>query len=170
MRIYQDASGRYVPGHPGGNEGGGEEFITINLPGLAAGAKPLEMVKIEAGTFTMGSPSDERGRYDWEWSPHEVTITQPFYLGCYEVTQAQWEAVMGSNPAHSYGVGDDYPVYYVSWDDCQTFISNLEWPGPRYVSVTDGSGMGVCVSGGERILVFRLGMPWSVAMNVAFAI
>ena len=107
------------------------ESIIVDLPGLPVGAKPLEMVCIPAGTFTMGSPSDERGRYSWEWSPHAVTITEPFYLGKYEVTQAQWAAVMGSNPAgsSSYGVGDDYPVHYVSWNDCQSFIETLNGMG-----------------------------------------
>ncbi len=106
--------------------------IAIDLPGLPSSAKPLEMIKIPAGTFTMGSPSDERGRISgMEWFPHEVTLTQGFYLGKYEVTQAQWEAVMGSNPASgsSYGVGDDYPVHTVSWDDCQTFIEQLNGLG-----------------------------------------
>ena len=103
--------------------------IPLNLP---SGAKPLDMVLIQPGTFTMGSPSDERGRRsDLEWLPHAVTITEAFYLGKYEVTQAQWEAVMGSNPAgsSSYGVGDDYPVHYVSWNDCQAFIDQLNTLG-----------------------------------------
>ena len=108
----------------------GGETITVPLAGLASGAKPLEMVHIPAGTFTMGSPSDERGRWaGGEWLPHEVTLTQGFYLGKYEVTQAQWAAVMGSNPASSYGVGNDYPAHTVSWDDCQTFIAELNKMG-----------------------------------------
>ena len=64
----------------------------------------------------MGSPTDERGR-DSNEDLHQVTLTQDYYLGKYEVTQRQWQAVMGSNPAHDRGVGDNYPVYYVSWDD-----------------------------------------------------
>ena len=130
--YHQDGSGRYVPGRESGPIEPGET-ITVPLAGLAPGAKPLDMMKIPAGTFTMGSPSDERGRYSWEWSPHEVTITQGFYLGKYEVTQAQWRAVMGSDPSHSsfgqYGRGDDYPVYYVSWNDCQAFIEQLNGMG-----------------------------------------
>ena len=86
----------------------------------------------------MGSPPEERGRGSTEWPPHAVTLTQAFYLGKYEVTQAQWEAVMGSNPSTdsseaqsygTYGVGDDYPVYYVNWNDCQTFIDQLNGTG-----------------------------------------
>lgn len=68
------------------------ELITIPLD-LPAGAKPLEMVLIPAGTFTMGCPSSERGYYGYEWPPHEVTINNDFYMAKYEVTQAQWDAL-----------------------------------------------------------------------------
>ncbi len=100
--------------------------ITIDLPNPTL----LEMVKIPAGTFTMGSPSDERGRYPREGPQHVVTLTQPFYLGKYEVTQAQWEAVMGmgSNPSRS-GGKPNHPVEQVSWDDCQAFIEKLNGMG-----------------------------------------
>lgn len=107
----------------------GGDMITVNLPGLASGAKPLEMVLIPAGTFMMGSPSNEQDRDSDEGPQHQVTLTQSFYLGKYEVTQAQWRAVMGSNPASGYGVGNDYPVYSVSWNDCQTFIDRLNQMG-----------------------------------------
>ncbi|RJP18416.1 MAG: hypothetical protein C4527_29220, partial [Candidatus Omnitrophota bacterium] len=99
--------------------------IIINIPGLSANAKPLEMVLIPAGTFTMGSPSSEKDRDNDEGPQHQVTISKPFYLGKYEVTQAQWQAVMGTNPAKDYGVGNDYPVYNVSWNDCQEFIKKI---------------------------------------------
>ncbi len=56
---------------------------------------------------------------------HQVTISKGFQMGKFEVTQAQWEAVMGSNPSHNYGVGDNNPVYYVSWNNCQSFVSKL---------------------------------------------
>ena len=70
------------------------ELITIPLD-LPAGAKPLEMVLIPAGTFTMGSPASERGRYSsYEWLPHEVTISTDFYLGKYEVTVGQYAAFL----------------------------------------------------------------------------
>ena len=102
--------------------------ITVDLPGLAAGAKPLEMVLIQPGTFTMGCPSTERGYFGYEWPPHEVTITDAFYMGKYEVTQAQWEAVMGNNPSH-FGGHSNHPVEYVSWNNCQAFIEILNGLG-----------------------------------------
>ncbi|MBK9968109.1 MAG: SUMF1/EgtB/PvdO family nonheme iron enzyme [Holophagales bacterium] len=75
------------------------------------------MVRIPAGTFRMGSPEDERGRNADEGPQREVAIGHDFYLGKYEVTQAQWRAVMGALPAMGHGAGDTYPVYYVSWND-----------------------------------------------------
>jgi formylglycine-generating enzyme required for sulfatase activity len=71
---------------------GAFEQITFTLPGDVS----LVMVRIPAGTFTMGSPEDEVGRSENEGPQHEVTISRDFYLGAYEVTQAEWRAVMGS--------------------------------------------------------------------------
>ena len=78
---------------------------------------------ISAGTFTMGSPTDELGR-ETEETQHEVTLTQSFYMQSTEVTQTQWVAVMGSNPSYFSGCSD-CPVEWVSWDDVQTFITEL---------------------------------------------
>ena len=82
----------------------------------------LEMVLIPAGKFKMGSPASEKGRRDNE-KQYEVTITKPFYIGKYEVTQEEWQAVMGNNPSEMKGV--ILPVTRVSWDDCQEFIKKL---------------------------------------------
>jgi len=84
----------------------------------------LDMIWIEPGTFIMGSPEDELGR-QWVETQHEVTLTQGYWLGKFEVTQAQYEAVMGKNPSHNYGIGNDYPVYYVSWNDAMEFCAKL---------------------------------------------
>lgn len=73
---------------------------------------PGEMVFVQGGTFTMGDHFAE-GDSD-ELPTHSVTLSD-FYMGATEVTQAEWTAVMGSNPEGGYGVGDTYPVYYVSW-------------------------------------------------------
>jgi formylglycine-generating enzyme required for sulfatase activity len=88
------------------------------------------MVTISGGTFLMGC-TDEDTTCDPDESPqHEVTIS-PFEISRYEVTQGQWEAVMGSLPSniesHSLGQGDNYPVYYVSWNDVQGFIDELNF-------------------------------------------
>ena len=89
---------------------------------LGKGIK-LEMVLIPAGTFMRGSPSSEKGRYDNE-TQHKVTITKPFYIGKYEVTQEQWEAVMGER-TRSRTKGAKLPVTDVSWEDCMDFIKKL---------------------------------------------
>src|SRR3990172_3509199 len=100
------------------------DVVTINLPNLPGGARPLQMVRIPAGSFEMGNTGIERDQFCWcsgcecEEPSHEVTITCDFYMGETEVTQAQWQALMGANPATGYGVGNEYPVYMVSWDDC----------------------------------------------------
>ena len=89
------------------------EEYTVILPGNVT----LDLVRITGGTpFMMGAPPGERGGA-WESPQHQVTIARDYFLGRYEVTQGQWTAVMGTNPAHAYGVGFTRPVYYVSWDD-----------------------------------------------------
>jgi formylglycine-generating enzyme required for sulfatase activity len=70
----------------------------------------------------MGSPSSEKDRDDDE-TPHAVTLTQVFYLGKHEVTQSQWEKVMGSNPSHF--KGGDRPVEKVSSPDVTSFCNKL---------------------------------------------
>jgi formylglycine-generating enzyme required for sulfatase activity/serine/threonine protein kinase len=82
----------------------------------------LEMVLIPDGKFMMDSPSSEKGRSKVE-TQHEVTLTKPYYMGKYEVTQEQWQAVMGDNPSKI--KGEKFPVTNVSWNDCQEFIKKL---------------------------------------------
>ena len=94
----------------------------------------MEFVEIPAGRFQMGSHDDS----SWSWCypceqpVHEVTIGSSFYIGKTEITQAQWLAVMGSWPGtagvvpdSTYGAGGSHPAYYISWDDCQNFITAL---------------------------------------------
>jgi formylglycine-generating enzyme required for sulfatase activity len=83
---------------------------------------------IPAGTFLMGSPSDELGRAGDE-TQYTVTISEPYYMQTTEVTQGQWEAVMGSNPSGFDSCGLNCPLENVSWNDCQTFIATLNAMG-----------------------------------------
>ena len=81
------------------------------------------MIGVEGGTFTMGSPDSDSDAYNDEKPAHQVTLSS-LYIGETEVTQALWQAVMGSNPSSI--TGDlQRPVEMVSWDDCQTFIGKL---------------------------------------------
>lgn len=112
------------------------------LSGRAHGSTssgPLEgmmFVTIPGGSYQMGSPSSESGRYDNE-ELHWVTV-QSFELMTTEVTQGMWQEVMSTNPAlgvtwDDRGVGDAYPVYLVSWDDCQEFISELNRMDSQFI-------------------------------------
>ena len=83
----------------------------------------IDMVRVEAGTFTMGATPKMKDPYDDEKPTHQVTLTNDYYIGKYEVTQALWQAVMDNNPSNF--KGDNLPVECVSWDDCQEFISKL---------------------------------------------
>ncbi len=82
----------------------------------------MDLVYIPGGKFLMGSPESEKGHKDSESPQHWVTL-QPFLMGKYPVTQAQWEAVMGNNP--SYFKGENCPVECVSWNDCVNFCKKL---------------------------------------------
>ncbi len=100
------------------------DVLTIMLPGDV----PMELILIPAGTFTMGSPAGERSRNSVE-AQFSVQLTSPFSMGRTEVTQKQWLAVMGSwpetAPSIEYGLGDNYPAYYVSWNDAQNFVTAI---------------------------------------------
>ncbi|MFL6199589.1 MAG: SUMF1/EgtB/PvdO family nonheme iron enzyme [Thermoanaerobaculia bacterium] len=87
----------------------------------------MEFVRIPAGRFTMGS-----GKGD-EAPAHEVVISRPFCLGTYEVTQKQWESVMGTNSVESKHRGDDLPVTYVTWEEVQSFLGKVNKQAGRKV-------------------------------------
>jgi formylglycine-generating enzyme required for sulfatase activity len=96
-RKHQEAWARYL----------GVPLETTNAIGMT-------LVLIPPGEFMMGEPGQ-----DW----HKVRITRPFYLGKYEVTQAEWKAVTGSNPSEFKGPKN--PVEKVCWEDCQLFLDKL---------------------------------------------
>jgi formylglycine-generating enzyme required for sulfatase activity len=95
------------------------EARTFTSPTLSA-----TFALIPTGTFTMGSPTNEPGRNDNE-TQHRVMISQPFYMQTTEVTQWQWEQVMGNNPSYFKNCGTECPVEQVSWNDIQEFIRKL---------------------------------------------
>ena len=122
--------GKYVT--PPGNA---TETYTVN------GVK-FTMVRVEHGSFAMGATAEQASyANDDERPAHQVTLTKDYYIGQTEVTQALWQAVMGNNPSYfngygnssagsghsstSYGTNLQRPVEYVSWNDCQTFITKL---------------------------------------------
>ena len=103
----------------------------------------LEMVLIPAGTFMMGSPVDEGGGD--EHPRHRVSVPQ-FYMGKYEVTQAQYRAVIGTNPSHF--KDDTLPVENVSWSDAQEFCRKLsQMTGRKYRLATEAEWEYACRAG-----------------------
>ncbi len=83
----------------------------------------MKLVLIPKGKFTMGAPETETGSPAKERPRREITLTRPYWLGVTEVTQAQYEAVMGENPSHT--KGPQNPVEWVSWNQAQTFCRRL---------------------------------------------
>jgi formylglycine-generating enzyme required for sulfatase activity len=101
---------------------------TLELPPTArsyTNSNNMTFNLIPAGTFTMGSPADEPGGpYPDEQPQHEVTLTQSFYMQTTEVTQKQWQDVIGNNPATSNN-GDNYPLETVNWFEAAWFANEL---------------------------------------------
>ncbi|MCI5126271.1 MAG: formylglycine-generating enzyme family protein [Candidatus Electrothrix sp. AR5] len=110
----EQRSGRAEPVQPSSPKQG--ETMTDPTTGM-------ELVYVPKGCFQMGSPPDEKGRFDDEGPVHEVCV-DGFWMGKYEVTQGQWQKIMGDNPAY-FQNGDKYPVESVSWEDAQKFIIKL---------------------------------------------
>ncbi len=96
----------------------------------------LILRRIEAGSFIMGGNQTDEN--------HRVTLTKPFYMGVFEVTQKQWELVMGSwpgsSPSSSSGRGDAYPAYYVSYNDIRGSSSGARWPASAAVDASSFLG------------------------------
>lgn len=141
---------------------GGTQTFTVN-------GVDFTMVRIEGSTFQMGA-TEEQGTdaMDEEMPVHAVTLSS-FSMGQTEVTQQLWQAVMGQTPtaegtqwSTTLGLGDGYPVYYVSWDDCQKFIARLnqltgrrfrlpteaEW---EYAARGGSQGKGYKFAGGDTV-------------------
>lgn len=93
-----------------------------NVDSITVNGVTFKMVKIEGGTFMMGAPSSDAEAYSNEMPQHCVTLSE-YYIAETEVTQALWQAVMGSNPSHF--KFPDRPVEEISWNDCKTFIEKL---------------------------------------------
>ncbi|MBQ7819223.1 MAG: formylglycine-generating enzyme family protein [Bacteroidales bacterium] len=83
----------------------------------------MEMVYVEGGTFMMGATSEQGGDARNEELPAHNVQLDSYYIGAHEVTQAQWQAVMGNNPSHF--KGDDFPVEQISWEEAIAFCGEL---------------------------------------------
>lgn len=92
------------------------EAFTLDL----GGGVTMELVRIPAGTFKMGSENGSRA----EVPVHSVTISRDYYMGVYEVTEAQWYAVMGNDPSWDGGC-DNCAYREALWDDARAFVATL---------------------------------------------
>jgi formylglycine-generating enzyme required for sulfatase activity/tRNA A-37 threonylcarbamoyl transferase component Bud32 len=133
--IYRDVRQQWQKEQPREPQPG--EVITNSLG--------MKFAWVPPGSFLMGSPPGEESRLDDE-TQHRVTLSKGFYLGVYPVTQAQWQAVMGSNPSRFQG--DDRPVENISWEDCQEFCKKLAArDGKRYRLPTEAEWEYACRAG-----------------------
>ncbi|CCG41152.1 formylglycine-generating enzyme family protein [Magnetospirillum molischianum] len=120
------------------------------------------LVVIPAGTARIGSPPGEPGRETFEEPRHTVTIAKPFALGRTPVTQAEWQAVMGSNPSRF--KNDTRPVESVSWIEVQTFLHRLnEKTGQHYRLPTETEWEYAARAGGDTRY------PWGDEIGVGKA-
>ena len=131
MLTRNDRIPTHGPGDPTGQQpvlkssarGGGEITNSVS-PAIGTVVRNqigMELVWIPAGSFMMGSANGDAD----EKPVHQVNIERPFYIGKFEVTQTQWQAVMGDNPSNFKECGGNCPVENVSWDDAKEFIRRL---------------------------------------------
>ena len=124
----------------------------------------IPMLYVQGGSFEMGATSEQSGAYDDEYPVHNVTVGS-FYMGKYEVTQAQWEAVMGTTLRQQrdkvdsswslYGIGGNYPMYYVSYEEAQAFCRKLsELTGRTYRLPTEAEWE-YAARGGNKSKVYK---------------
>ena len=112
-----------------------------------------DMVLVEGGTYMMGNPDRDRNDEYAKDVPHEVTLSS-FYICKYEVTEALWTAVMGSNPS-KHPLGDNYPVEQVNWYDCQDFVEKLSELTGRHFRLPTEAEWEYAARGGKRSRGYR---------------
>ncbi len=147
VNTFCDASGQAIykasnelgaqlfGGSVSGNSGGGRPALRNQDFTETAFGLNMRMIFVEGGSFTMGCTSEQGSDCESDESPSRYVTVNSFYIGMLEVTQSQWEKVMGTsvyqqknkaNPDWPMrGTGADYPMYYVSWDEAKEFCRRL---------------------------------------------
>jgi formylglycine-generating enzyme required for sulfatase activity len=130
-------------------QGSTDQTITLDLGEQVT----MKLTLIPAGKFVMGSPSHEAGRGEDEGPQREVTISKPFYMGIHEITQGQYEVIMGSNPACFKGA--TRPVERVSWEDATEFCRRLsQKTGKKVTLPTEAQWEYACRAGSTTRFCF----------------
>lgn len=136
IEAGKPAASNSVATNPGGTApassgAGRQEHVKVQTYAETVNRVGIEMVRVPAGKYLMGAPASEEDRSNDEGPQHEVRVSS-FYMGKYEVTQAQWQAVaslpkvrMDLKPNPAYFKGEDLPVEQVSWEDAVEFCARL---------------------------------------------
>lgn len=148
--VIKEKNGDIIRGTSGTEKLALSLDLDVETVDLGDGVK-LELVWIPPGEFMMGSPYSEKGRSRDEGSRHRVRIKPGFWIGKYEVTQEQWQVIMGNNP--SFFKGPNNPVEQVSWNDCQEFLKKLSLrKGKKFRLPTEAEWEYACRAGTETAL------------------
>ena len=133
---------------PKGLRGEAEWELTTSGDSFADSATGIQMIFVKGGCYQMG---DTFGDGDKDEKPVHNVCVSDFYIGKYEVTQGQWQKVMGSNPSRFSSCGDNCPVEQVSWNDIQGFIRKLNaTTGKNYRLPTEAEWEYAARSGGKK--------------------
>lgn len=155
----------------GGSNVGGTTMRNQNFTETAFGID-MRMVYVEGGTFVMGCTGEQGGECESDESPNRQTTVGSFYIGMLEVTQGQWQKVMGttiyqqrdrSNSNLSiYGVGPDYPMYYVSWEEAKEFCARLSRQTGKTYRLATEAEWEYAARGGKKNEGTKYSGGWSI--------
>ena len=167
--IGMNGGGTYTPSRPvGGNHNAsrGQDFTET-----AFGIN-MKMIYVEGGSFTMGCTGEQGSECSSGESPSRYTKVNSFYIGMLEVTQSQWEKVMGTsvyqqkNKADSdwpmRGTGPDYPMYYVSWEEAKEFCARLSRQTGKNYSLPTEAEWEYAARGGKKNEGTKYAGGWSI--------
>ncbi len=131
----------------------------------------MKMVYVEGGSFTMGCTGEQGSDCDDDESPNRYTKVNSFYIGMLEVTQSQWEKVMGTTiyqqkskagASNTYGTGPDYPMYYVSWEETKEFCARLSRQTGKNYSLPTEAEWEYAARGGKKNEGTKYAGGWSI--------